>query len=187
MRLLSEKLGIEKVLEFPKNLLLYRRFDMRKFLVSLICLIVTFVLASSSLSLAATPQSQYNSLADYEKAIGKKITKFNESPMLSALVKQGKLPPVEKRLPSDPVVIKPLEKVGKYGGTLRTSSIAAHSLLGPHVILMGEGLLRTDSDYKTIVPNLAVNYSLSKDGKTLTLHLRRGIKWSDGLNLHGVS
>jgi len=44
------------------------------------------------------PGEQYN-LTDYEKLPGKKITKFNEAPMLAELVKQGKLPPVRERLP----------------------------------------------------------------------------------------
>ncbi|HON72564.1 MAG TPA: hypothetical protein PK512_04465, partial [bacterium] len=54
--------------------------------------------------------------------------KYNEAPMLADLVKQGKLPPVEQRLPEEPLVYKEgveipagdvkLE-IGKYGGTLR--------------------------------------------------------------------
>src|SRR5438067_12835524 len=43
-------------------------------------------------------------------------TKFKEAPMLADLVKAGKLPPVEQRLPSSPRVLKPLESVGQYGG-----------------------------------------------------------------------
>ncbi|HOP95004.1 MAG TPA: hypothetical protein PL130_04460, partial [Dictyoglomaceae bacterium] len=35
--------------------------------------------------------------------------KYNESPMLAQLVKQGKLPPVEERLPKNPIVVKPFE------------------------------------------------------------------------------
>src|SRR5437763_781196 len=40
---------------------------------------------------------------------------FNEAPTLADLVKQGKLPPVEQRLPAEPLVIKPLREIGKYG------------------------------------------------------------------------
>src|SRR5690242_10960742 len=43
--------------------------------------------------------------------------KYKEAPQLADLVKQGKLPPVEKRLPENPRVLKPLEEVGQYGGT----------------------------------------------------------------------
>src|SRR6476646_6103331 len=45
--------------------------------------------------------------------------KFSEAPMLAELVKAGKLPPVEQRIPSEPRVWQPLNEIGKYGGTWR--------------------------------------------------------------------
>lgn len=39
--------------------------------------------------------------------------------MLAKLVKEGKLPPVEQRLPEEPLVVQPVEKVGQFGGTWR--------------------------------------------------------------------
>ena len=45
--------------------------------------------------------------------------KFAEAPMLGDLVKAGKLPPVEKRVPEEPMVVKPLQGIGRYGGTWR--------------------------------------------------------------------
>ena len=44
---------------------------------------------------------------------------FQEAPDLAALVKAGKLPAVSERLPSEPMVLKPLRSVGTYGGTWR--------------------------------------------------------------------
>ncbi len=41
-----------------------------------------------------------------------------EAPALAELVKQGKLPALDKRLPPDPMVITPIEEVGTYGGKL---------------------------------------------------------------------
>ena len=46
---------------------------------------------------------------------------YNEAPTLKELVTQGKLPSIEERLPNNPLVLKPLEKIGKYGGTLHDS------------------------------------------------------------------
>src|SRR6266536_4891856 len=44
---------------------------------------------------------------------------FKEAPALAELVKAGKLPPVQERVGQDPLVIKPLNEIGKYGGTWR--------------------------------------------------------------------
>src|ERR1041385_974438 len=44
---------------------------------------------------------------------------FKKAPELAELVRQGKLPPVEKRLPAEPLVLKPLKQTGRYGGTWR--------------------------------------------------------------------
>ncbi len=46
---------------------------------------------------------------------------FKEAPTLAALVKDGKLPAVDKRLPepSQLFVVKPLDQIGKYGGNWR--------------------------------------------------------------------
>ena len=46
-------------------------------------------------------------------------TKFAEAPMFADLVKAGKLPPVEQRIPAEPMVWQPLNEIGKYGGTWR--------------------------------------------------------------------
>ena len=49
----------------------------------------------------------------------RKIPDYNEAPILIDLVKQGKVPPVEERLPQRPLVVDPVEEIGKYGGTLK--------------------------------------------------------------------
>src|SRR5712692_5755548 len=45
--------------------------------------------------------------------------KFNEAPILAELVRQGKLPPVDQRVPLEPLVLKPVREIGRYGGTWR--------------------------------------------------------------------
>src|SRR5262245_34356472 len=44
---------------------------------------------------------------------------FKEAPALAEFVKAGKLPPVRERIGQDPLVVKPLHEIGKYGGTWR--------------------------------------------------------------------
>lgn len=103
----------------------------------------------------------------------------NESPMLAELVASGDLPPLEERLPANPLVVEPYDQIGKYGGELY---IAATSLRGfgtdLHVIGFEPPLdLYPDS---SVGPNVVEDWEVSADGKTWTLHLREGIKWSDG-------
>jgi len=136
------------------------------------------------LLLGVTPvlaQYQYNSMKEYEKATGKKIEKFNEAPMLRTRVAAGELPPVEERLPEDPVVVTPVEEIGQYGGTVRIPYVGADWVLDVTFIRGIEPLLRLDTDLTTILPNLADRWEFSEDGKTLTIYLHKGIKWSDGV------
>ena len=39
--------------------------------------------------------------------------------MLAELVQQGELPPVGERLPDEPLVLRPIDEIGHYGGTIR--------------------------------------------------------------------
>jgi len=138
-----------------------------------ICLLgVTSVLAQS--------QYQYTTLAEYEKATGKTITKFNEAPMLRTLVAAGELPPVEERLPEEPMVVVPLEEIGQYGGTLKTISASPLTNAADLAAIVSEGLRKWTPDLKTLAPNIAKGWDLSKDMKTLIIYLRKGMKWSDG-------
>ena len=41
---------------------------------------------------------------------------FNEAPMLAELVRQGQLPPVDQRVPNEPLVVSPVHEIGEYGG-----------------------------------------------------------------------
>ena len=54
----------------------------------------------------------------------KRPAKLAEAPMLAELVKAGKLPAVEQRIPLEPMIVKPLVEIGKYGGTWRRGSPA---------------------------------------------------------------
>jgi len=43
-----------------------------------------------------------------------------------------------------------------------------------------EGLLSFDDNQK-LVPSLATSWEVAKDGKKITFHLRKGVKWHDGV------
>ncbi|HPO82922.1 MAG TPA: ABC transporter substrate-binding protein, partial [bacterium] len=153
-------------------------------------MMVLLFLVISSISYAAEPvfdpapkapsPSQYNSPAEYEKATGKKISQFSEAPSFSELVKQGKLPSVEKRLPEKPIVVVPVEEIGKYGGTWRMvmQGMADTPLLTREVDY--EGLVRIDPELATVLPGVAESWKIGGNGRIFTFYLRKGLKWSDG-------
>ncbi len=106
--------------------------------------------------------------------------KYKEAPALAELVKAGKLPPVDQRLPENPLIVQPVQSVGKYGGTWRRGwkGINDYHTFGRTVY---EPMLRWPRDPKgKIQPGLAEKWEWSKDGKELTLFLRKGLKWSNG-------
>ncbi|GAG39098.1 unnamed protein product, partial [marine sediment metagenome] len=97
-----------------------------------------------------------------------------------ALVDAGELPPVEERLPEEPLVIEPLEEIGQYGGILKCASTQPAGGAEAWTLRV-QPLFMISSDLKTIVPNIAKGWDLSKDYKTLTIYLRKGMRWSDGV------
>ncbi len=108
--------------------------------------------------------------------------KPKEAPMLTNLVKQGKLPELAKRLPPDPVVVQPLERVGVYGGRWRlTTQASGYGTGATQYQLCGyENLVRWDPTFKKIIGNVADSWEVAADGKEYTFKLHPGIKWSDG-------
>ena len=100
-------------------------------------------------------------------------SKYKESPALAEQVKAGKLPPVEQRLPSDPLVIPVVERVGQYGGVWR------RAFLGPadannYVRVVYDALVRHSPDGGKIEPKIAAGWESSKDFKQWTIKLRPG-------------
>ena len=106
---------------------------------------------------------------------------FHEAPQLAELVKQGKLPPVAERIGTDPLVIKPVHGVGKYGGYWRRGfSGPADFWNGLRCCSGPDSLLYWEYTGNSPTPNIAKGWEVKDGGKTTIIHLRRGMKWSDG-------
>jgi peptide/nickel transport system substrate-binding protein len=108
-------------------------------------------------------------------------SRFNERPEFAEMVAAGTLPPVEERIGSMPLVISPLDSTGTYGGTIRRAfngvvdrQNATRFCTGP------DNLLYWDYAQENVVPNIAAGYQMSDDFTELILHLREGMRWSDG-------
>lgn len=108
---------------------------------------------------------------------------FKEAPQLAQMVKDGKLPPVDQRLPKEPLVIKPLQKVGQYGGTWHLTTTGRADGANFTRVVGYDGLVRWDPDWKQILPNLATKWETNAEGTEFTFYLRPGLKWSDGTPL----
>ena len=67
--------------------------------------------------------------------IVEKVRKYNEAPMLAAKVAAGELPPVEERLPENPLVLPVIEQIGRYGGTWRRAYSGMSDRWGPTKIV----------------------------------------------------
>ena len=124
---------------------------------------------------------------------------YHEPEWVTALVKAGKLPPVEQRLPQQPLV-EDMHATssgdGIYGGILRQVSggrpqgwnWSAGQTQGTATLdeEQQECLVTTGPMWQLTqeriepLPDLATSWDWSADGHQLTMHLLHGAKWSDG-------
>ncbi|AEF80222.1 periplasmic alpha-galactoside-binding protein [Leadbettera azotonutricia ZAS-9] len=126
------------------------------------------------------------------------LPKYSEPDYVTAQVNQGKLPPVNQRLPETPQVIKTsfmADGPGPYGGVFANvfavpiegwnfGAGAVNGWFGIEAIvsqcLLSSGPAYLRSDANEPFPALATGWTWSSDGLTLTMDLIKGAKWSDG-------
>ncbi len=104
---------------------------------------------------------------------------YNEAPMLAEMVAAGDLPPVDERLPDEPLVEEVVDSIGLYGGTLR------RAFLGPgdhnnYTRVVYDALVRHAPDGSEVIPHIAKGWEANDDFTGWTVFLREGMKWSDG-------
>ena len=124
-------------------------------------------------------------VVEREKQVDKVITatpvisKYGESPQLAGMVRDGKLPPVQERLPEEPLVITPVEEIGQYGGTWhRLSSGPTDLQLNGRITYCAFN--RFNHFGTELVPDVSTSFEVNADGSVYTYKLRKGMKWSDG-------
>ncbi len=117
--------------------------------------------ADSSEAAPATPASQYS-----------------EAPMLAEMVASGDLPPVDERLPVNPMVMPVAETNGNYGGSFRRGFKGVSDRWGP-TKMQDRGLSWYDQNLN-MQPRMAESWEINDDASEWTFHLREGMSWSDG-------
>jgi peptide/nickel transport system substrate-binding protein len=105
--------------------------------------------------------------------------KFIEPPALADDVKAGKLPPVAKRLPDAPLVVKFAAgtEAGQYGGTL--NMLIGRSRDVRMLVVYGYARLVGYDQNFNIVPDILESVDV-KGERVFTMKLRKGHRWSDG-------
>jgi len=141
----------------------------------LLIFIVSFTFATE---VERRPALKQLTMQEFEKTTGKKITQYNEAPMLKNMVERGELPPVEERLPESPVVLETLDKIGQYGGTWRRAQVGETYWVWTLVNFESLGMF--DCYGENIIPELAKEWTFNDDYTEMTLKIHEGIKWSDG-------
>ena len=109
--------------------------------------------------------------------VAAQATQYHEAPMLHELVVQGKLPPVEQRLPKNPKIIEPYVEIGQYGGTLLRVYTGPADYWNYRKFSGDAYLIRLNPELE---PNIVDHWYYEDEGRTLVLHFREGVKWSDG-------
>lgn len=105
---------------------------------------------------------------------------YVEPDSLKDKVAKGELPPVDQRLPSEPlkVTIEGEGKaVGQYGGTARIL-IGGQRNISLMTVYGYTRLVRYDAKLQ-LQPDLLKSFDV-QEGRVFTFHLRPGLKWSDG-------
>ena len=111
---------------------------------------------------------------------GDPLPAMQETPSLVEQVKSGALPPVDKRIPQKPLIVKQFaggDGPGKHGGQLNMLISGARDTR-LMTIYSYTRLIVYDDKFK-LHPDILESFEV-KEGREFTLKLRAGHKWSDG-------
>ena len=99
---------------------------------------------------------------------------LKQAPMLDPLVEDGTLPPVEERVPLEPLVVQPVEGIGTYGGTLRRGFTGPGDDENGNRYVSGDKLVFWDYTGTEFRPALAKSWEFSDERPRLHDQAARG-------------
>ena len=157
-----------------------------KLLVSILTLSMVLLAACGAPEAAAPPAEAEEPAAEMAAPEGK----YSQSPYLDEQVASGELPPVEDRLPTNPLVVVagvisevndlPDLEIGEYGGVMRFAHPDPDMNADLAIMLIENVLAAPGIGITGIYGNVVENYEVNHDNTVFTFNLREGLKWSDG-------
>jgi len=103
-----------------------------------------------------------------------------ESPLLAELVGEGALPPVAERVGREPIVLKGVEGIGRYGGAWLRAGLTLNEVIHFQWMMSSCGLFQWSPQGYPIRPHFAKGLEARPGGREFILTLRKGLRWSDG-------
>lgn len=154
-------------------------------------LIVTILLMLAVLTACAAPTDVDGSVPaatapavespPTEAATETSASAAKEAPSLAARVAAGELPPLEERLPLNPMVVTPHQEIGQYGGTWRMGLLGGNDNDLFNRSIGYEPMLRWTPEWDGWIPNVAESIEANESATEYTIRLREGMRWSDGV------
>lgn len=95
-----------------------------------------------------------------------------------ALDNDSSLPKAAERVGEEPLVLEPVESIGQYGGTIHDISIDDVQI--ERLLQAVEPFAKFARDANGIRPNVLKAWEWNDAYDQVTLHFRKGMKWSDG-------
>ncbi|MEM7034814.1 MAG: ABC transporter substrate-binding protein, partial [Chloroflexota bacterium] len=150
----------------------------RSFFMLLALLMASLVVACGGAAPADTSSSDGG--AAMEETAADDGVSLNQAPDLQEMVRAGTLPPLDERLPANPLVTEPVEEIGKYGGTWRAGLRGGSDNAWIYRTIGYDQLVNWTRDWTGVRPNIAESWEVSDDATEYTFKLREGMRWSDG-------
>lgn len=126
------------------------------------------------------PAEEAASSEDTDEAADDAMMSAKEAPMLAEMVAAGELPPLEERIPIDPLVIDlPWIEIGQYGGTLKRTTTST-DFRDTSQYMYGHSPLHWQDGGAAVGLGLARAWESNEDASQWTFYFREGTKWSDG-------
>ena len=105
---------------------------------------------------------------------------YKSNPLFTDNKAFNNLPPVSERIPKEPLIVKPENKKGKFGGVLTGAAVVLDVGTFEIITWRQTNLFKFSKNLDKIIPHAAKSWQWFDNYKKLRVSLRKGHKWSDG-------